>query len=60
VAAGDADAWRQALEKVLGDQDLAAELRRRGILRAAEFSWARSAAMTWGVIDEAVHEGAAG
>ena len=60
VAAGDADAWRQALEKVLGDQDLAADLRRRGILRAAEFSWSRSAAMTWGVIDEAVHEGAAG
>jgi glycosyltransferase involved in cell wall biosynthesis len=58
VAAGDADAWRQALEKVLGDQDLAADLRRRGILRAAEFSWSRSAAMTWGVIDEAVHEGA--
>jgi glycosyltransferase involved in cell wall biosynthesis len=54
VAAGDADAWRKALEKVLGDQDLAADLRRRGILRAAEFSWSRSAAMTWGVIDEAV------
>src|SRR5712664_4044008 len=56
-AAGDADAWRQALEKVLRDQDLAADLRRRGILRAAEFSWARSAAMTWGVIDEAVSSG---
>jgi glycosyltransferase involved in cell wall biosynthesis len=54
VAAGDADAWRAALEKVLGDHDLAADLRRRGILRAAEFSWSRSAAMTWGVIDEAV------
>ncbi len=57
VAAGDADAWRKALEKVLGDQDLAADLRRRGILRAAEFSWSRSAAMTWGVIDEAVSSG---
>jgi glycosyltransferase involved in cell wall biosynthesis len=57
VPAGDADAWRKALEKVLGDQDLAADLRRRGILRAAEFSWSRSAAMTWGVIDEAVKEG---
>ena len=54
VAAGDADAWRAALEKVIGDPDLAADLRRRGILRAAEFSWSRSAAMTWGVIDEAV------
>jgi glycosyltransferase involved in cell wall biosynthesis len=57
VAAGDADGWRRALENVLGDQDLAADLRRQGILRAAEFSWARSAAMTWGVIDEAVSSG---
>jgi len=57
VVAGDADAWRKALETVLGDQDLAADLRRRGILRAAEFSWSRSAAMTWSVIDEAVKGG---
>jgi glycosyltransferase involved in cell wall biosynthesis len=57
VAAGDADAWRRALENVLGDQDLAADLRRRGILRAAEFSWSRSAAMTWSVIDNAVSSG---
>jgi len=54
VPAGDAEAWRRALEKVLGDQDLAADLRRRGILRAAEFSWSRSAAMTWEVIDDAI------
>ena len=54
VPAGDAEAWRKALEKVLGDQDLAADLRRRGILRAAEFSWSRSAAMTWDVIDDAI------
>src|SRR5438309_729451 len=54
VAAGDADAWRKALEKILGDHDLAADLRRRGILRAAEFSWSRSAAMTWEVIEEAI------
>ncbi len=54
VAAGDADAWRKALERILADQDFAAELRRKGILRAAEFSWNRSAAMTWEVIDEAV------
>jgi glycosyltransferase involved in cell wall biosynthesis len=54
VAAGDADAWRKALERIIGDHDLAADLRRRGILRAAEFGWSRSAAMTWEVIDEAV------
>jgi glycosyltransferase involved in cell wall biosynthesis len=57
VPAGDANAWRAALEKVIGDQDLAADLRRRGILRAAEFSWARSAGMTWDIIDEAAHGG---
>jgi glycosyltransferase involved in cell wall biosynthesis len=56
VPAGDAQAWCKALEKVLGDQDLAADLRRRGILRAAEFSWSRTADMTWRVIDEAVRE----
>jgi glycosyltransferase involved in cell wall biosynthesis len=57
VPPGDANAWRMALEKVIGDQDFAADLRRRGILRAAEFSWARSAGMTWDVIDEAAHGG---
>ena len=56
VPAGDAEAWRKALEKVLGDHELAADLRRRGILRAAEFSWSRTAAMTWEVIDDAVGE----
>jgi glycosyltransferase involved in cell wall biosynthesis len=52
VPAGDANAWRKALEKVVGDTELAADMRRRGILRAAEFSWSRSASMTWEVIDE--------
>jgi glycosyltransferase involved in cell wall biosynthesis len=52
VPAGNADAWRKALEKVLEDTELAADLRRKGILRAAEFSWRRSAEMTWRVIDE--------
>jgi len=55
VPAGDANAWRKALEKVLGDTDLAADMRRRGILRAAEFSWSRSADLTWQVIDETLH-----
>ena len=55
VPPGDPDEWRKALEKVLGDADLAADLRRRGILRAAEFSWRRSAEMTWQVIDETLN-----
>ncbi len=54
VAADDPDAWRKALEKVVGDTELASELRRRGILRAAEFSWARSAQLTWNAIDRAI------
>src|SRR5216683_1380963 len=42
------------LEAVAGDADLAADLRRRGILRAAEFSWGRTADLTWKVVDELV------
>jgi len=56
VPAGDAEAWRRALERVLGDHDLAADLRHRGILRAAEFSWSRTADLTWEVLDDAVGE----
>ncbi len=52
--AGDPEAWRRALEKVVGDIDLAADLRRRGILRAAQFSWPRSAGLTWRGIDRAI------
>ena len=54
VAADDPDAWRQALENVIGDTELASGLRRRGILRAAQFSWPRAARLTWQAIDDAV------
>jgi glycosyltransferase involved in cell wall biosynthesis len=54
VAADDPDAWRSALEKVCGEPDLAADLRRRGILRAAEFSWPRAANLTWRAVDRAI------
>jgi glycosyltransferase involved in cell wall biosynthesis len=54
VPAGDPDAWRKALERVLDDTDLAASLRHRGILRAAQFSWDRAAQLTWRAIDEAI------
>ena len=54
VAADDAAAWTRALEAVVGDGKLAAELRRRGIVRAAEFSWGRSAELTWRVIESVV------
>jgi glycosyltransferase involved in cell wall biosynthesis len=54
VPADQPDAWRKELERVLSDTDLAADLRHRGILRAAEFSWSRSARMTWQAIDDAI------
>src|SRR5947199_8747388 len=47
VPADQPDTWRKELERVLSDTDLAADLRHRGILRAAEFSWSRSPRMTW-------------
>jgi glycosyltransferase involved in cell wall biosynthesis len=54
VPADEPEAWRKALEKVVGDTDFAAEQRRRGILRAAQFSWGRAAQMTWRAIDQAI------
>ena len=54
VPADDPEAWRKALERVAGDTELAADLRRRGILRAAGFTWSRAAQRTWAAIDEAI------
>jgi glycosyltransferase involved in cell wall biosynthesis len=59
VAADDPEAWRKALEKVIGDADLAAAMKRRGILRAAQFSWSRSAGLTWRAVDKAIAAAAA-
>jgi glycosyltransferase involved in cell wall biosynthesis len=52
VDPGDVEAWRRALERVSEDADLRAELRRKGILRAAQFSWERTAQATWEVIEQ--------
>jgi len=54
VPPGDPEAWREALERVIGDTDLAAAMRRRGILRAAQFSWSRSGRLTWKAVDDAL------
>jgi len=59
VPAGDVEAWRKALETVVADTDLAADMRHRGILRAAQFSWDRAAHGTWHAIDEAITSRAA-
>lgn len=56
VPADQPDAWRKALERVTGDMELAADLRHRGILRAAQFSWDRAARLTWQAIDDAVEK----
>ncbi len=54
VAADQPEAWRKALEQVMGDQQLEADLRHRGIVRAAQFSWERAARLIWRAIDSAV------
>ena len=42
----DVEAITEAMRAVLGDASLAAELRRRGLERAAQFSWERTASET--------------
>jgi glycosyltransferase involved in cell wall biosynthesis len=59
VPAGDPEQWRKALERLLDDTELAADLRHKGILRAAQFSWERSASLTWRAIDDAIRKRAA-
>lgn len=49
----DPDAWAAGLRRVLTDPDLRADLTRRGPARAAGFTWARTAAETLRVLEEA-------
>jgi glycosyltransferase involved in cell wall biosynthesis len=51
VDPADIDGWTDALDRVLHDPGLASDLRRRGILRATEFSWAKTASRTWRVLE---------
>lgn len=53
VPPGDAGAWRQALERVFEDPALGSDLRRKGLLRAAGFTWDTAAERTWRVIERA-------
>jgi glycosyltransferase involved in cell wall biosynthesis len=46
VPPGSADALRDGLAAVLGDSALATRLRAAGPVRAAEFTWRRTAEMT--------------
>jgi glycosyltransferase involved in cell wall biosynthesis len=54
VPPGDADAWSEALSRVLESPTLQAELAGAGRRRAAVFSWARTAEATLGVYRELV------
>jgi glycosyltransferase involved in cell wall biosynthesis len=56
---GDVDAWRETLQRLLDDAALRAELRARGLRRAAGFTWTRAARETWAVLELAAGAGAA-
>jgi glycosyltransferase involved in cell wall biosynthesis len=49
---GDTAAFAGALRRVLADPELAAELRTRGLARASEFTWDRTARMLADAIEE--------
>ena len=51
VDPGDVEGWTAVLERVLGDDRLRQDLRAQGLERAAAFTWQRTAAATWQVID---------
>ena len=40
------------MERVLRDEEAARALRRQGIARSQRFTWERTAAATWQVLDE--------
>ena len=49
VDPNDPEALAGAMQRVWGDEDLRAELRARGLARASQFSWERTARLTFGV-----------
>ena len=51
----DVSAWRDAMIRILDDESLRADLRARGLARAATFTWDRTARMTLKVYREALH-----
>lgn len=57
VDPADVEGWTQALERICSDHELRAELRRRGLLRAAELGWDRAAQATWRVLEQVVGSG---
>lgn len=53
VAPADVAGWTGALERLCEDTALQGDLRRRGLERAARFSWERAARSTWTVMARA-------
>lgn len=51
VDPADVEGWTAALDRVLHDPGLATDLRRRGVLRAAEFTWEKAGSKTWRVLE---------
>jgi alpha-1,3-rhamnosyl/mannosyltransferase len=51
----DAEALAGAMHRVLSDRDLHEDLRRRGLDRAAGFTWERTARQTLAVYEEVLH-----
>jgi glycosyltransferase involved in cell wall biosynthesis len=47
VPPGDSAAWVNALEKVIRDPVLVAELSKKGLEKAKQFSWSATAETTW-------------
>jgi glycosyltransferase involved in cell wall biosynthesis len=54
VNPADVDGWTLALSRLVEDASLRADLRQRGLSRAAGFSWSRAASDTWRVLDAVV------
>jgi glycosyltransferase involved in cell wall biosynthesis len=54
VAPDDIDGWASALQRLLSDRGLHAELRERGLAQAARFSYAHTAELTAAVYQRAI------
>lgn len=53
VDPGDVEGWTAALERVTGEAALRNDLARHGVLRAAGFTWDRTAERTWSALSRA-------
>ena len=54
LGSNDRAAWREAIIRVVNDEALRADLRARGLARAATFTWQRTARLTLDAYREAV------